>query len=199
LKVRSGDTADAEDKYRRALAMIHAALRFAPEGEHALLSNLGNVLVHIGNFQSTYVRWTDADYSYRVAITAIKEAIRLSPEAPVYYNNLSSAYHNRGQLYARRRRRIPAERYYRAAIRAVTQSLRLAPHYLLALSNKGMYCEELGWLVLRWARPRQIPEARRVFEMAIDGYDTASEVARDNPQYQTSSQRIRGRLAALPP
>ena len=180
--------------------MIHTARQLAPEGEYQLLTNLGNVLVHIGNFQSVHGHWIDADYSYQTAIAAHKRAILLSPEEdPVLYSNLSSAYHNRGRLYAGRRRRIPAERYYRAAIRVVTQSLRLAPHYLHALSNKGMYFEELGWLVLRWARPRQIPEARRLFEMAINAYDTASEVAPDNPQYRTSSQRIRGRLAALTP
>jgi tetratricopeptide (TPR) repeat protein len=197
LRARAGDPQAAEASYRRAIAMILAALRFAPEGEYQLLSNAGKTLVHMGTFQGASGNWINADYSYRVAIGAFKKAVRLSPEDPVLFSNLSSAYHNRGRLYANRRRRIPAEHCYRAALRAVARSLHLAPHYLVALSNQGMYCEELGWLVLRWARPRRIPEAQQLFQMAIDAYDIASDVAPENTEYRTSSQRIRGRLAAL--
>lgn len=196
LHARSGDRQGADHSYRRALAMMDLATQIGPR-EPGLLSNLGTTLSHIGNNLAWPKPRMVADRYYRFAITVFQTAIRLSPRDQVLYNNLGSALHNRGRLYARQRRRKPAERYYRMAIRAADQALRRAPDYLLALSNKGMYCEELGWRILVWARPHRIPDARQLYQEALDAYAKATEIAPNNVDYRTAMTRLRNRLSQI--
>ncbi len=197
LQARSGDHRAADRSYRRALAMMDLAIQIGPR-EPQLVGNLGTTLVHIGNNLAWPNSRMQADLYYRLAIAVFGAAIRLSPRGHVLHNNLGSALHNRGKLYARQRRRKPVERYYRAAIRAADRALRLAPNYLRALSNKGLYCEELGWLILVWARPQRIADARKLCQEALDTFERAAEIAPDSAEYRTAITLLRNRLTEIP-
>lgn len=196
LQGRAGHRQAAGDSYRRALAMVATAIRIGPP-EPQLLSNLGTTLVHTGNLLSRPRPRMLAERYYCLAVAVFGRAVRLSPRDPVLHNNLGSALHNRGKLYARQRRRKPTERYYRAAIRSADDALRQAPNYLIALSNKGMYCEELGWLILVWARPHRIPDAREMYQAALDAYARAADLAPDNTSYREAVTRHGNRLVQL--
>ncbi len=196
LELADGLWEEAEQHFLEAETELHQALTVAPR-EVSLLNNFGVLKMHFADLRAETGRCSEAEGRHRRSIQAFSRVLAQDRQNPLFLLNMGSALHRRGKMFARQKRRTAAQRSYRAAIGVNDYALGIAPEYLRALANKGMYCEELGWLILRWARPHRQDIARQMFQEGVDAHETAHMIAPDEPRYREGLARLSDRLETL--
>jgi tetratricopeptide (TPR) repeat protein len=193
IQFDNGDLAGAETSFQAAENAIVLALDAMPD-EAPLLNGLGLVKKGLADVRVMSGNYVGAEQQYRSAIRAFDEALQRNPTFAQFHSNKGTALHHLAKTYALQpRRRRSAVLCYRSALSATNDALKQAPEYLLALYNKGLYCEELSGLLWRRSRIRATQDAQRLIHIGIKAFEKAAFLAPDDVRYPRAVQRLRDR------
>ncbi|MDQ3779194.1 MAG: tetratricopeptide repeat protein [Chloroflexota bacterium] len=198
---------EATDDYIAAEHTIRAALDNLPDHDYTaeeigLYGNLGIVESHLAEVFANAGDIHRAEQRFRNAIRAFDTALHYHPGNSSFLNSRGSVYHRRGKMHAKREHHHRMARWcYAMAIRDANAALKASRQSLLALENKGTYCEELGWLIATRTTSSPVKgyrDARALFRAGIRAYRHASMLAPDAP-YHEAIDRLNDRLSGIPP
>jgi tetratricopeptide (TPR) repeat protein len=185
----NGEMAAAGLSYQGSETAVLSALLAMPE-EAPLYNNLGLAKKGLADVRVMSGDYSAAERLYRDALRAFDDAIQRDSTIALFHSNKGTTLHHLAKTYVLQRRRRSAALCYRSALSATHNALRQAPQYLLALYNTGLYCEELGTLLMRRSRNGPTRDAQRLLRRGITALDKAAALAPDDVRYPAAAQRL---------
>ncbi|MCX8125703.1 MAG: tetratricopeptide repeat protein [Dehalococcoidia bacterium] len=149
-----------------------------------------------------YLDYQSRDFNYSLAIAHFKEAIRLSPEHPLYHCSLGEALLSAPSMAVIRgiRTEFSLKRAVELAIPELQKAIRLAPefawpYYLLAVAYEYQGQIDKARQICRQAASVNMPEeARTVFEAYLKALDEYHNRVRDSEKVRQAEEECLRRL-----